>query len=280
MIGNDRSDYSEVEIDLKELINMLKRKSVFIIIFVIIITSIVAIVNYYSKYVYAGNITIRIPANVIKYIIEENDNSYDGYVSQVEVMKIMEEVRTLNKDKLPKLLNVDRSLIDEFVGYKIKAPKEEMNNVIIVIEAHDKAVINDISVGIIKFLNKNNFVKKRINNEITGLKSQAQILNNSIEELQMKKRLMNERPDKGMNYNFGDIVSRISSLKVKLDYIEMSIPNIVGFEIVAGPVVYGGPIRPKKFMNVIMSCIVALFFAVIIGLIIEWKKMTWPANSN
>jgi capsular polysaccharide biosynthesis protein len=281
MEGQKRENfYLEEEVDFYELCLILKKRFKLIAGGVISAVLITVVISFLLPPVYRGSFIIRVP------IISENQAFNEGLNTQVPLIKpkeavnLIENLDRLRKDGQIKKLSDALGISDEKIGALVEltanAPRDVKDSIKVVIDSTSPVLINDFKDGVLRFLNENQYAKKRISLRRASLLSLREEIKNNISEVEAVRKLVRNqiREDKTKELGFNPIEmdKDVIIFKQTLRNVENEIELQKGFEIVVEPVISDKPVKPKKALNVAIAGTSFLFLGILLAFLKEWAE--------
>jgi len=251
--------YYEDEIDLYELwLAIKKRWKIIFGIFCSIIV-LVAVLSCLITPVYKSTFLVKVP------IITPDETK-----SLIEVINNFLKER--NYEKLKNLLEINEDILQNLK--KINCQETKTQSVIIEIQTTQKEKIPQISDALVNYLNKNEYVAKKLQIEREKLERQKNLLLSRLNEMKILKKIALKKIDKKdtdiVGFNPMEIERNIISTEIELYNTEKSLKLLKGFEKITEPFIPEKPFKPKKRLMVAISGITAFFFGVFLALFLEW----------
>ncbi|WP_457643030.1 Wzz/FepE/Etk N-terminal domain-containing protein [Persephonella sp.] len=254
--------YEEDEIDLYELWLVLKKRwKVIILSTSVLLFSAVAYI-FTSKPIYESAFIVKVPA---------------PFVSNQDTINSLEAVKTFLEEKrlkeLSNILETNERILKELFSLSANPIKKEKNRIKISIAVYSPEVITYLSKSILNYLNKNKYLKNRLEIEKSTILQTIKNIKSEIKDTENLKQAIIAKI-KSNNYNIGfnplEIDESIIQLKEKLHTLDAKLKTLKGYEIVVEPVIPSKPTKPKKTLILAAATISGLFLGVFLAFFLEW----------
>ena len=273
--------YSEEEIDLYELCLILKKRFRLIAGVFISAVLVTAVISFLLPPVYRGSFIIRVPMiaeNQTGSLFNEELSARVPLINPKEAVNLIENLdRLRNEEQIRKLsdaLGIRDGELDALVELTANAPRDVKDSIEVVIDVSSPVLINDFKDGILRYLNENQYAKKRISLRRASLLSLREEIKNNISEAESVKKLVNNQIKEGKTKELGfnpiEMDKEVMIFKQMLRNVENEIKLLKGFEIVVEPVISDKSVRPKKVLSVAIVGILSLFLGVFLVFLLEW----------
>ncbi len=268
-----RATYIEdEEIDLWEYFLVLKKRLKLIFGIFVIAVLLTGIISYLMTPVYRSSFIIKVPT------ITPSPTKEMPIISTTETERLIKSLNDLRneesfKDLSEKLL-IKEEKARQIASLKAKTLRNEKHSVEISLDVHNPVLIKEISDGIMKFLNQNQYVIDKISSERDRLINLKEEFEPRIKEMERVKNAIIEQIRKqgmkNLSFNPVEMERELINLKQRLMDIEKNSKLIKGFEILSEPVIPKKPVKPKKALNIAIAGITSLFFGIFLAFFITW----------
>ena len=221
----------------------------------------VAVLSFLITPVYKSTFLVKVP------IITPDETK-----SLIEVINNF--LRERNYEKLKNLLEINKDILQNLKKINCQATKTQ--SVIIEIQTTQKEKIPQISDALINYLNKNEYVAKKLQIEREKLERQKNLLLSRLNEMKILKKIALKKIDKKdtdiVGFNPMEIEKSIIYTEIQLQDTEKNLKLLNGFEKITEPFIPEKPYKPKRRSMVIIAGIVAFFIGTFLAFFLEWTE--------
>ena len=260
--GKEFREIPEDEIDLYELWLKLKRRWKFIFIFVALSAIASAVYLSVARQIYFSSFLIKVPQ----------------VISPAEAKAYVEILNGFLKEEryedLVRTLNIGDDIIYKIHKISSKEVRRAKQTLEVKIEVYDPAIINDLSIAILTYLNRNQLVQERLKIKREEIKENIENLKRRIKALEETRDLINRVAIKGgsIYFNPAELDEITKTFHDQLTSLKAQLALLKGFEISVHPVIPQYPSKPKKVLIISAVLITSIFASVFIALFIEWVQ--------
>lgn len=249
------------EINLMDLWQVIVKRRNMVILFTLLSAGLALGVSLKSPKVYEGEAVVALPRIGDAKVMVNTDET------KAIINVLVREVKNGNPFD-----GFDKSLIKSISDIKldqIKASDTKVRLSVQVKSEPQKAY--DVFASLMKFLQGNEYVSKRVATEVSALQSNIAETKKAV-DMAVKTRdeavkLISIRNPVG--FNPVDLDVKVSELKTKIIGLETSLSMIKGYEFVSGPYVYKNKIKPKVGLTTILAGISGLFISLLLVFVLE-----------
>ena len=264
------------KMELKDFFEIILKHKVFVILFVLFVVITTSIINFFFlKPVYKGS-AILYPAQIG--LSGGNTNtlmSTDDFILQVTSENFLQQLAKRLGISYTEVKNLN---VVQNKNSKVFKITFESSNKQLIKDFFDKFLIlvNDYcSRAYEQQLNTIRNQIKDLSSQVELLKDQANSILNEITRLDSNSTLKSQ---KYLEYSvlketYNSILSQESNLNSQITDLNSALNNSNLFYYIGAPAVLERPIEPRKLLNIGISAVSSLFFAIFVALLLEyWKK--------
>jgi len=267
----DKRYYEEDEIDLYELWVTIKKRGKLIVALFLFATFLTAAVSFIMTPVYKSHLFVGVP------LIAPNEAKMP-LIAPNEAKMLIESITTFLKEKdydqLKKLLGLKEDTLQKLKEINCKIERGNKQSFTLEIETTQKEDIPKISSALISYLNKNQYVKEKIQIERNTLKKKKAMLLSKLKEMEKLKNNILKRISSGqtsvIGFNPMEVETSIVSVRNELQNTEKALTLLKGFEKINEPFIPKKPFKPKKTLMIAVAGITALFLGIFLAFFLEW----------
>jgi capsular polysaccharide biosynthesis protein len=268
----DKYYCKEDEIDIYELWLVLKKRIKFIISFFLCVTILTWVILCLVPSIYETQFLIKIPVAPSEEEAEIPLLTMNEANSMIQTLSDLLEIE--DYDNLQSLLRLKKSILKNLKKINCKFNKQQEYSFALEIETTCKKDIPILSKAIVDYLNRNQYVQKKLHIERDKLEAKKKVFLSKINEAKAIKRIiMSKIKDKKIEligFNPTDMEKNIVDMELQLRELEISLRLLKGFEKITEPFIPNSPSRPKKLFIVILISIIVLFLGIFLSFFLEW----------
>ncbi len=262
--------FEEEEIDLYELLIILKKHIKLIGFTVILATFLAFIYTFLATPSYKSSFIVRLP-------------SYNGdrYIFSVEeARKNVENLGVFLKqgryDELSDMLGLPVAELGLVSSIDASVKRGQNHFLEISVIVYDPSIIDDLKVAIVEYLNKNPFVLEKIKMERFKLLTLKKEVEAKIKNMESIRKVVEQNLRNGNVKDYGfnplEMEKVIMDLRIRLEDIKTKLLTLKGFEIAVEPVIPTNPHSPKKVLIISIAFISSIFLGIFLAFFIEWYR--------
>ena len=270
---NQQYFYEEDEIDLYELWLVLKRRKNYVLITMLIFLILGSVFILVSPNIYRAFAIVTLPS------VGGSGRVIVDFPTTSQIVKTIDE-----RLKKKELKNLPGNLRDHLLKAKVEdvlaepVDRKKGGKVFLLkVEGSNKENLSNALFSVIDYLNENQYVKKKINEQKELIKTQIYTIERKIPELEqeaklLKGKLLKSQKIKIVGFNPSDIDRTIIQLKSKLENLRYLLSSgIHGYEVIYSSV-SEKPVKPKKGLILGVSFISGLFLGIFVAFFVEWLE--------
>ncbi len=262
--------YSDDEIDLYEVLLILK-KHIRLIGFVVFLATVLSIAYIlFATPTYKSSFIVRMPSvGGDKYIfsVEEAKTNIDNLNTFLEQKRYEELAELLS-------LHLSDVKLVKSINPSVKRGKEHFLEVSLIV--YNPGIIEKFKNAIVSYLNNNPFVQEKINMERMKLFNLKREIEAKIKSMDSMRRVLEKNLKEGKVKDYGfnplEMEKVIMDLKMRLEDTKTRLATLKGFEVAVEPVIPTKPHSPKALLIIGVSFISSLFLGMFLALFVEWYQ--------
>ena len=281
-------DCYEDEIDLYELWLVLKKRKVYILTTTLIFLLFGVVYALISPNVYRSSAVVALPATTTMTTITNpntNTNTVTSTITIVDFHTTEKIIEALNKKlKESSYSKLPAEVRESFKKAKVKNVDVESlgrrgnrDVFVLKVEGLNRDALPGALLSVLKFLNSNEYVKSRVNEQKMLLKKQVEILKKELprvekELLSIKKQILDSKKIKIIGFNPLDLDKKLIDLKTELMSLNYTLNSgIHGYEIIYSSL-SDNPVKPKRKLILAVSFVSGLFLGIFVAFFVEWLE--------
>lgn len=259
---------------LDDFTRIVFKYKIFIVVFIVVVTSIVGIVNFFFlPTVYRGVALLSVAQ------IGSNSNKPEFLLDPDSV------IAEIKSDSFLQIIAENVGLRYKQLEDSLRVVKEG-DSVEITFDYSDKNVIKTIFEKILELINNDN--KGLYESRIEGIKAMMQQVSQQVEVLKNQKEKIfseinqfDQNPSlKAQNYleysllneTYNSIAAQQKDLEQQLVLLKASLDNSNVFYYKILPVILDNPVAPRKVFNMAVAAVTAFFISLLVVLMMELSK--------
>lgn len=251
-------EIQEDEINLLDLWKVIVKRRNLIILITLVSAIIAAAFSLSLPKVYEGEAIVALPKVGITF---DETKAITNFL--VQEVKKGNPIDSIDESVIKRIDNIT---IDQIMGsanqFKIVARTK-----------NDPKYAPEVINKIVEYLNRNEYVRSRINNDRKAIEANIFETKNTIGNAEKTRseaiRLISTR---NPGFNPVDMDVRLNELGAKIIGLEASLSQLKGYEFVNGPFVYKNKVKPKNTLNILIAGMVGLFAGLLLSFVLEINR--------
>lgn len=238
---NDKPAIYEDEIGLYDFWkNILKKKRLLLGMFIVSII-IAAVISLTMPKIYRGEVTMRI-------VIKENEKE------TITANDLVDIIGKVDREKIMIIFPEKSDMIDSLKINQLPGSTDKFK---VSVELKDAIYFQDLIKDFVEYMNGIPIIKKLVEQQSEMLSKRLQEMDNIIGKSQrdaesFQKMIVREKLNP-IGFNPVDFNQAVSELKIKKIALQQSIKNLSGVEIMAKPIVFKKPVKPRPLLYILIA---------------------------
>ncbi len=260
----------EEEIDLYEILLILKKHIKLIIFTVALLTSLAGAYAFLATPTYESSFIVRLPSyngNKLIFSVEESRKN-------VENLGVL--LSQGRYDELSNMLGVSKNDLKYVTEISASVKRGQNHFLEVSLVVLNPSVIEKMKVAIVEYLNKNPFVQEKLRMERFKLLTLKKEIESKIKNMESVRKIIEQNLKSGNVKDYGfnplEMEKVIMDLKIRLEDIKVKLSTLKGFEVAVDPVIPTKPSHPKKTLIIAVAFVSSLFLSIFLAFFIEWYR--------